>query len=709
MSTGAGPAPHSDDRDDGGRDYGGPDNSDRDYDGRDDRGPDDGGPDDSGRAEPENSYRDNQQRLDQGMAVMGGIAGDVTVINTPLDETVTDRIIKPRLREGPYPEGEVRDRLSGFVEPASYVRSRKVLDSRILVLRAGSGTGAGTTAFALLEERHGAGGITGLDSPDDLARWRPRERCGYLLQGLSPAAAAALGEVVLNGLAGLLERLRAHLVITVRVDTPLPADTEPWQVVHHPPLPAEVAAKWLRSMAEAGKLTPEQEAEALEHLTSADFTGYLHAHPLPRDAVAAAEKLGELVVSGRPTATALDELQTGSPDSARRALAESSHRADSLSLMAAISLLAGQDRTVIEEFSAILRPRIDERGGPAPAGEGARPPRNVLGLSFEDRLEAVGARLLPPLLGAAQRYPVQPVVFSGRHRSEVLLRFLWLEYEGMAGLLWKALDDTPHRSGIELAAGQAIGKVLAHATGPNTLRQLAPFAASDRRWRRRLVAYALGEMVERPDLTAAVRRQLRQWSRSELVHLHCTVAETCAGVYGLARPATALALLDAVLDKPGKELEDGLRTAVSFALSALLSETANRLPVLERLREWQGAEPGTRRHRLAVHAVTSMSLTAFPPPGAPAEERIRLSDLLVCHPEQAFGLVVAALNDPATHEATAMGLSLIENDPELRQRTFFPHLLGALSGVARSHRGVLRFVLRRHRTRTSPSAEGLAS
>ncbi|ARF73972.1 hypothetical protein B7C62_18205 [Kitasatospora albolonga] len=674
-----------------------------------DAAPGSGGPDDGLRPEPENSYRDNQQRLDQGMAVMGGIAGDVTVINAPLDEDVTDRIIRPRLREGPYPEGEVRSRLRWFVEPHSSVQGRKVLDSRVLVLRAGSGAGAGTAAFALLEERHGAGGITGLDSMEDLARWRPRERRGYLLQGLSPVAAAALGEVVLNGLADLLERLRAHLVITVRVDIPLPADTEPWQVVHRPPPPAEVAAKRLLSMAEAGELTIRQEAEALGHLASADFTGYLHAHPLPRDAVAAAEKLGELVVSGRPAATALDELQTGSPESARRALAESSHRADSLSLMAAISLLADQDRTVIQEFSAILRPRIDERDGPAPAGEGAGPPRNVLGLSFEDRLEAVGARLLPPRFGAAQPYPVQPVVFSGRHRSEALLRCLWLEYEGMAGLLWEALYETPHRSGIELAAGRAIGKVLAHATGPNTLRQLAPFAASDRRWRRRLVAYALGELVERPALTSAVRRQLRQWSRSDLVPLHCTVAETCAGAYGLARPATALALLDAVLDRPGKELEGRLRTAVSFALSTLLSEDTNHLPVLELLREWQGAEPGTPRHHMAVHAVTSMSLTAFPLPGAPAEKRIRLADLLVNHPEQAFGLVVAALNDPATHEATAMGLSLIENDPALRQLTFFPHLLGALSGVARGHRGVLRFVLRHHRARTSPSAEGLAS
>ncbi|GHB32742.1 hypothetical protein [Streptomyces chryseus] len=667
------------------------------------------GPDTDGRPDLGNSYRDNQQRLDQGMAVMGGIAGDATVIiGAPLDEAVTDRIVKPRLREGPYPADDVHTRLRGFVEPPAYAQCRKVLDSHILVLRTGSGTGASTAAFALLAERYGADGITGLDSPDDLARWRPKEGRGYLLQGLSPVAAASLGEVVLNALAALLRRSGAHLVITVRAETALPGDTVPWQVVHRPPPPADVARKRLNTMVKAGELTPEQSTDALKHLASADFTGYLHAHPLPQDGVEVAEGLRDLVVSGKPAASVLDDLQTGSPAAARKALEDSCHRADSLSLMAAISLLAEQDRTVIEEFSAILRPRLDERDDTAPVTEGSQTRRDVLGPAFEDRLEAVGARLLPPRFGA-QRYPVQPVVFSGGHRSDALLRCMWLDYEGMAGLLWKTLDETPHHSGIELAAGQAIGKVLAHATGPDALRQLHPFAASDKRWRRRLVAYALGEMVQYPALTGAVRDQLRQWSRAALVPLRCTVAETCAGSYGLARPAVALKLLDAVLDEQDKDLERRLRTAVSFALSTLLSEDANYTLVLDRLREWQVANPGTQRHALAVHIIESMSLATFPRPSAPGVRRVRLADLLADHPERAFDLVVTALNEPATHEATAAGLSLIESDPGLRHRTAFPNFLSALSGTARSHRGVLRFVLRRHRARTASPAEGFTS
>ncbi|MEU3184769.1 hypothetical protein ABZ707_11270 [Streptomyces sp. NPDC006923] len=653
---------------------------------------------------------------------MGDVGGNLTVINSAaLDETVANLIIPPRLREGPYPANDVRGRLRGFVEPRTHAQCRKVLDSHILVLRATSGAGASTAAFALLAERYGADGITGLDS--DLSRWRPTEARGYLLQGLSPVAAASLGEVVLTGLAALLRRAGAHLIVTVRAETALPGDTVPWQVVHRPPSSAEVATKRLNTLVEAGELTPEQGAGALGHLASADFAGHLHAHPLPGDGVEVAKGLCDLVLSGKSAASVLDGLQTGSLTAAREVLKESSRRADSLSLMAAISLLSEQDRTVLEEFSAILRPRIEERGGPVlvttgpperidthgPAVEGPQARGDLLGPSFQERLDAVGAHQLPIRFGAAQRYPVQPVVFSGRHRSDALLRCLWLDYEGMASLLWKTLDEAPHHPGVELAAGQAIGKVLAHATGPDTLRQLHLFAASDTRWRRRLVAYALGEMVQYPALTGAVREQLRQWSRAASIPLRCTVAETCAGSYGLARPVVALKLLDAALDEPDKGLDGRLRTAVSFALSTLLAEDTNHTLVLDRLREWQGANPGTQRHALAVHFIESMSLTSFPPPGAPGARRVRLADLLADHPQRALDLVVAALDDPATHEATATGLSLIESDPALRDRTAFPRFLASLSGTARNNRGVLRFVLRRHRVRAASSAEGFAS
>ncbi|MFE2032834.1 hypothetical protein ACFXBB_06120 [Streptomyces scopuliridis] len=677
-----------------------------------------------GRTDAGDSYRDNQQQLGQGAQVMGPVGGNVTVINgAPLDETVADLIVPPRLREGPYPAADVRARLRAFVEPPTFRQCRKVLDNHILMLRAGSGTGASTVAFALLAERYGADGITGLDSPDDLSRWRPTEGRGYLLQGLSPAAAASLGEVVLAGLAELLRRSGAHLVVTARSETTLPVDTVPWQVVHLPPPPVEVASKRLKTMPDAGELTTEQSAEALGHLASVDFADYLRAHPLPQDGVEVAEGLRDLVVFGKSAASILDDLRAGSIAAARKALAEASDRADRLSLMAAISLFSQQDRTVLEKFSAILRPHIEERGGPAPdtsglperidtrgpATERSRTGRDLLGPSFEERLEAVGAHPLPPRFGSAQRYPVQPVVFSGRHRSDALLRCLWLDYEGMADLMWRALDEVPHHSGIELAAGQAIGKVMAHATGPDTLRQLHPFAISDRRWRRRLVAYALGEMVQYPALTSAVREQLRQWSRAAPIPLRCTVAETCAGSYGLARPAVALKLLNSVLNGPDKDLEARLRSAVSFALSTLLSEDANHALVLDRLREWQRADPGTQHHALAVHFIESMSLTTFPRPGAPGARRMRLADLLAHHPERAFDLVVTALNDPATHEAMAKGLSQIESDPAQRRRTAFPGFLSALSGTARTNRGVLRFVLRRHRVRTVSSAEGFAS
>ncbi|MFJ2877409.1 hypothetical protein ACIPJN_08735 [Streptomyces sp. NPDC086796] len=672
-------------------------------------GPDGDGPE--GAPGPGDSYRDNQQRVGQGFAFMGTVAGDTNVFFGASDEEVSNHFRKPRLREGPYPADDVRARLRGFVEPPTHARCRKVLDGHLLVLRTASGTGAGTAAFALLAERYGADGITGLDSPDDLSRWRPKERRGYLLQGLSPAAAASLDEVGLTSLVSGLRGTGAHLVVTVRREIPLPGATATRQVTHRPPPPAEVARKHLRTMADTGELTAGQEAEALRHLAQPDFAGHLDAHPLPGDAVAVAEGLRDLVVAGKSAASVLDDLRTGSPAAAREALVEARDRADLVSLMAAISLLPGQDRTVVERFGAVLRPHVDGRGGPAggagPA-EGAAGQCDVLGPAFEDRLAAVGARLLPTRYGAALRYPVQPVVFSGRHRSDALLRSLWLEYEGMAELLWKSLDEAPHHPGVELAAGEAIGKVLAHATGPDTLRQLHPFAASDKRWRRRLVANALGEMVQHPALTGAVREQLRQWSGAAPVALRCTVAETCGGSYGLARPAAALRLLDTALGRPGEKLEGPLRTAVSFALSALLSEDANHARVLDLLREWQGTAPGTPRHGLAVHAVESMSRGSFPAPNAPGVRRVRLAEVLAEHPERARGLVAAGLDDPATHESVAAGLLLIEGDAELRRRTAFPRFLAALAGTAQHHRGVRRFVLRHHRARTAPT-ERLAS
>ncbi|MFC9803468.1 hypothetical protein ACFWGE_22465 [Streptomyces bacillaris] len=681
------------------------------------------GPNGDGGTDPGSSYRDNRQRLDRGMAVMGGIEGDANVfIGIAPDEDVSERIIKPRLREGPYPADSVQDRLRGFVEPSTHARCRKVLDSRVLILRAEKGTGAGTAAFAVLAERYGVGGITGLDSPDNLSRWRPSEPRGYLLQGLSPMAAASLGEVVLMELYSLLGRSGAHLVVTVPVETALPGDTMPWQVVHRPPPPVDVTVKRLATMAEAGELTAAQEADALRHLATADFTDYLNAHPLPGDGVEVAEGLRDLVVAGESATSVLDNLRTGSPAAAREALEEARHEADRISLMAAISLLPEQDRTVVERFGAVLRTHLDGRGSPAQAGPdkgpeqtgthraSGKPPtrHDVLGPAFEDRLAAVGARLLPPRYTPALRYPIQPVGF-GRHRSDALLRSLWLEYEGMADLLWKSLDEAPHHPGIELAAGESIGKVLAHATGPDTLRQLRPFAASDKRWRRRLVAYALGEMVQHPSLTGAVREQLRYWSRATPVPLRCTVAETCAGSYGLAHPAVALKLLDAVLDGPDTTVEGPLRTAVSFALSTLLSEDTNHVLVLDLLLEWQSSDPDTGRHSLAVHAVESMSRARFPRVGAPGVRRVRLADLLAEHPEHTRDLVIAALEDPATHDAVAEGLFLIERDPELRRRAHFLRLLAALAAVARTHRGVLRYVLRRHRTLAVSPAERLPS
>lgn len=662
---------------------------------------------------PGTAFRDNRQRVGQGTAFMAEVHGDVhfSAGTGHPDDVVTEYAPKPRLREGPYPAGEISEKLCGFVEPPSHVRCRKVLDGRILVLRAEDGTGASTAAFALLVERHGTDGITGLDPTGDPTRWRPGDGRGYLLRGLSQEVADSLGEVALRGLADLLLRAGAHLVVTVGREVRLPADTLPWQVTHLPPQSYDVAVRRLHTTAEAGGLTDEQLSTALGHLASRDFIGHLRAHPLPGDGVELAEGLREAVVLGKSAASVPEDLRLGGDAAARTALGKARHSADAISLIAAIALLQGRDRTVVERFAAELRPLLRERAGMGSTAD--LPERtDVLGPALEDRLEAVGAELLPPRAGSAgrHRYPVQPVGFSGRHRSEALLRRLWLDHEGMPEVLWRALDALPHQSGIDMAAGRSIGAVLAHATGPSALRQLALFAASDKRWQRRLVAYALGEVAQHVALGGAVREQLRDWSRWRSTNIRCTVAETCAGSYGLARPEAALRLLDGVLD--GSEEDVGRRslwTAVSFALGVLLTEKPNHVLVLDKVTEWLASEHGTLRHAFAADAVEAMALSTFPRPDTSGPGKVSLADVMGDHPRPVLALVTLALDTSATYEAVAEGLLAIEDDPRLRHRAAFVSFLSALSEAARGHRGFTRLMLRRHRNRTITSSERAAS
>ncbi|MFD4924091.1 hypothetical protein ACFWNE_22690 [Streptomyces goshikiensis] len=93
----------------------------------------------------------------------------------------------------------------------------------------------------------------------------------------------------------------------------------------------------------------------------------------------------------------LEDLLTGTEDAARSALAQARHSADKVSLMAAVALLPGQDRTVIEQFATAMRPLIGARAartGQNETSEDQSP--DVLGPSFEERLEAIGARPLAP-------------------------------------------------------------------------------------------------------------------------------------------------------------------------------------------------------------------------------------------------------------------------------------------------------------------------
>jgi hypothetical protein len=487
----------------------------------------------------------------------------------------------------------------------------------------------------------------------------------------------------------------------------LAADTRPRQVLHEPPPPREVAARHLHALADTGTLTGTELSTALNQLGSAEVDAYVSGHRLPGHGADLAAELTTAVRAGQPVTAALDGLRLGGAEAARRALDAARHSSDAVALLAAIALLPGQDRTVVTRFAARLRPLVEESAGTGPVGE--RPDRpDVLGPSLADRLAVVGARLLPREHGWAHghRHPVQRVDFAGRHRPEALLRQLWLDHEHMPELLWRALEDLPHRTGIDLAAGRAIGTVLIHATGPDALDQLAPFARSALRWQRRLVAFALGEAAQHVDSQGAVHARLRDWSRSRQVTVRATVAETCAGTYGLARPTSAFRLLEAVLAGPRDDQAVGIvHPAVSFALSVLSTEEPNRVPVLNHLVRWLEDE-GTQRHAFAADAVESMALSTFPRPGSSGPRKVSLADVIVDHPEQAVALVSTALDVPAVRDAVLAGLLDLDEDVRPQVRAAGRNVLAALS----EHRGwTPSFLLHRHQRRTAAPPERTVS
>ena len=452
----------------------------------------------------------------------------------------TNEIPNPRFREGPYPAREIEDRLRGFVEPPSYDPCRKILERGPLLLRGAGGTGARTTAFALLRDRFGAGGITGLDPALDLTRWSPSAARGYALQGLSPEAADALSGNALVALTRSAGKAGAALVVVLDERQQLPGDTSPWQVTHVPPPAHDVAKGWLLSMVREGGLPTSVRDTALAHLDEPRFADYLGAGQLPAIAVDVAKELREVAIGERPVEQAVENLRLGGTKVAQETLDVVRGSAEGLAFVAVVALLEYQDRTVIHRCAVELRDRITERAArsvdlsAAPASDGTGQ-RDFLGRSFEDRLAEVRAKLLPRQVVRTNgsRYWSQPVAFQSRHQAEFVLRRLWWDYDGMAEVLWTALRGMPYQPGVDLAAGQALGRVLCHSTGPGWLQPLYDFASSDYRWQRRLAAYAFGEVAQDPDLSSAVRARLREWSRRRGINLRCTVAETCAGSFGL--------------------------------------------------------------------------------------------------------------------------------------------------------------------------------
>ncbi|MEU6623662.1 hypothetical protein ABZ926_23225 [Streptomyces litmocidini] len=652
------------------------------------------------------TYDGNEQTVRNGPAVMGDVHGSVTNNNYygPLDGEAEGTIAKPRFREGPYPPEEVVDRLRDFVEPPSYALCEEALQGRRVLLLCGeSGSGTSTAAFALLQDATRNGRIVGIDPSTDLTGWTPSNAGGYVVHGIVPEVAERLDEVALNQLTDQLGDKDAYLVVIIERTIALPRAIAPWCRPHIAPSPRDVAEARLKGMADAGTLSPEQLRGAVSSLDSPAFKEYLAAGRSPVAGVDVAEELREVATNRRTPAAAADNLRIGTAEEAGTLLAAVCRNVDDLALTAAIALLEEQDRSVVERLAARLRPLLAARLAQAPT---AKVSDDLLGRDIGERLATVRARLLPrtAAMSRGHRYWNEPVVFRGKHLAEQVLRRLWLDYEGLSDILVTWMKALPYEPGVDRAAGRRIGQVLCLASGSDVLRQLDGFAESPRSWQRRLVAHALGEVVQDTVLSAAVRAQLRQWSRLKKTEPRCTVAETCAGSLGLALPEFALSLLNTVLEGKGTPVEEEVHKAVSAALGVLLTEDTNRERVVRQLTTWLAEPPSTARHTYAVRALQGLCDAGFPAIKRAGIRRTTLADLFADSWESLVPLVLAALDDDQLHDTMTNGLAAVEASLGPDGRGRMEDFLGVLLRASGGSRGLRRLLFARLRDRSAAPA-----
>ncbi|ODA69842.1 hypothetical protein APS67_005961 [Streptomyces sp. AVP053U2] len=653
-------------------------------------------------ARPSATYGSNTQRVTHGIAIMGSV--DRLIFN-PADGDADGKVVKPRFREGPYPPDDIVFRLRAFVDPPSYVACWNRLTGRqLLLLRGETGTGTSTAALSLLRGVTRAGRITGLDSATDLTEWTPSAAGGYLVQGISPESSALLDEVALNRLTDQLRVAQAFLVVIVPAGTGLPRTLAPWCEEHVPPDPSGVARALLKRLAEEGELDPDQVRQAYAKLDDSPFKEYLAAGRSPATGVEAVEELREMVVNGRTPEDAADNLRLGSAEAAEELLRKVRGNTEDLALAAAVALLEEQDRSVVERLSTRLRPLLAARiETPTASTDG-----NLLGRSIQDRLIAVQAKALPRSVATTRgyRYWTEPVVFRGKHLAEEVLRRLWLDYEGFSELLLQWLRELPYEPGLDHSAGRRIGRVLCQGSGPDVLRELDGFARSPLSWQRRLAGYALGEVVQDPVMSAAVRVQLRQWSRVQRPEPRCTVAETCAGSLGLALPSFALKLLHTVMEGTEDELDANVQKAVSAAFGVLLTEKDNRGPVLQQLTAWLVETGGTARHSYAVQATRALCTSGFPATNRVGARGLKFADVFTAAGDLLVPLVLAALGDRGLYETMSAALTQLEDSLEPGQQARMDAFLTSLTEESGGHQGLRGFLLARYRLRYPRPVDG---
>ncbi|MEI7034412.1 hypothetical protein [Streptomyces pratensis] len=552
------------------------------------------------------------------------------------------------MRGGPVPEEELRRLRRAHLEPEGYVRLRRALESRRLVVLGGApGTGRTSTALALLEEvtRNGEGAEDGERvrrfDPDGGVRGLAEEVAGgsggrrgtgYLLEpALARPDARPPDEMDLDQLAAALAERGSYAVLVVTVGSaanPLLAGR--YGVVCPPAPTRELVAVRLRERLEeahgddvegAGPLAGllEHGADLSVDPEVTEAVGLKDLRPAEAELLAsllAGHLLGTLtreeLLSGCRSIAAVQAYEwfagadrtppappSGDRTPVRSATASLFHP---VAFRIALAVLGGASHSAVSAAAHLLTWELSVQSDPDSTP--SRPlfcddPESDLALSRacwdEGAVDVAGAEVTGRLIfyrGSALPAAVLAEVWD-RHFPVRAPVVRWL----------RLLADDP-RPQVSMRAAVAAGELSVRDFEHGFAELVRPLAEAPTPRRRIFAATALDQVAGHASHRRAVRKVVDDWSRSGTAALRWTAAMALG--YGRAAGST-----DGALDALARigVRDDGSQLAVaSWNVVRLLTLPEGAATVLRRLAEWTGHR-GAEYQDLALVTIVRLATT----------------------------------------------------------------------------------------------------